>query len=251
MKNRVCSGCGVTLQSRDPAAPGFIPAEKAGAAPLCRRCYRLLHYGSFEGAETGADLPGLVRAVAGKADLSLLVADFFDLEGSLAPDWPSLLSQRIILLVNKGDLLPPRTSRQEVAAWTEALWAKSFPGHDLAAVKTVSAIERGFSPEGGISLRSFALPPGGKVVIAGVTNSGKSSLLRRLLEAGTGNQGSRGKQGRQGKQEGRTPARAPVGPTISAYPGTTQAVTTWVLEKYGVELFDTPGLVNETRMTDN
>ncbi|NLZ45000.1 MAG: hypothetical protein GX894_09095, partial [Clostridia bacterium] len=36
-----------------------------------------------------------------------------------------------------------------------------------------------------------------------------------------------------------------------AYPGTTQAVTTWVLEKYGVELFDTPGLVPGTRMTDH
>ena len=79
MKNLVCSGCGVPLQSREPAAPGFIPAEKAETALLCRRCYRLRHYGSFEETEIDADLPGLVRAAAAKADLSLLVVDFFDL----------------------------------------------------------------------------------------------------------------------------------------------------------------------------
>ena len=259
MKNLVCSGCGVPLQSREPAAPGFIPAEKAETALLCRRCYRLRHYGSFEETEIDADLPGLVRAAAAKADLSLLVVDFFDLEGSLAPDWPSLLSRRIILLVNKGDLLPPRTSRREVAAWAEALWAKRFPGHRLEAVKTVSAIERGLAranPEGGVSLRSLALPPGGKVVIAGVTNSGKSSLLRRLLAAADpekqqGKQGRRERHGSRGGQKMRTPAPAPVGPTVSAYPGTTQGVTTWILEKYGIELLDTPGLVPGTRMTDH
>ncbi|NLY88938.1 MAG: hypothetical protein GX085_04880 [Firmicutes bacterium] len=239
MKNRVCSGCGVALQSRDPAAPGFIPAEKAGTGLLCRRCYRLVHYGSFEGTETGADLPGLVRAVAGKAGLALLVADFFDLEGSLAPDWPSLLSRRIILLVNKGDLIPPRTSREEVSGWAGALWGKRFPSHGLEAVKTVSAVERGFGPEGGINFRSIPVPPGGKVVIAGVTNTGKSSLLRRLLGAGTA------------KAAGRARAKAPVAPVVSAYPGTTQGVTGWVLEKYGVKLLDTPGLVPGTRMTDH
>jgi len=249
VKNRVCPGCGVALQSRDSTAPGFIPAGKAGNGLLCRRCYRLLHYGSFEGKDAGANLPGLVKTVAGKAGLALLVADFFDLEGSLAPDWPSLLSRRVILLVNKGDLIPPRTSRKEVAAWAGALWEKRFPSHGLEAVKTVSAIERGFNPGGGINLRSFPLPPGGKVVLAGVTNTGKSSLLRRLLEAaGTAKQG---KQEKQEKQGARTRAKAPVAPVVSVYPGTTQGMTGWVLEKYGIELFDTPGLVPGTRMPDH
>jgi len=236
VSDRVCSGCGVALQSLDPTAPGFIPPEKAGTALLCRRCYRLVHYGSFEGTEAGADFPGLVRAVAGKADLALLVTDFFDLEGSLALDWPSLLSRRIILLVNKSDLIPPRTPRREVAAWAGALWQRRFPSHSLEAVKTVSTKEKGFGPEGGIDFRSFSLPPGGRVVVAGASNTGKSSLLRLLL--GTGG---------TGKQRGKTA----VAPTVSAYPGTTQGVTGWKWEKYGIELFDTPGLVPGTRMADH
>ena len=248
MKNLVCSGSVFRCRAGAGSARVY-PGGEGETALLCRRCYRLRHYGSFEETEIDADLPGLVRAAAAKADLSLLVVDFFDLEGSLAPDWPSLLSRRIILLVNKGDLLPPRTSRREVAAWAEALWAKRFPGHRLEAVKTVSAIERGLAranPEGGVSLRSLALPPGGKVVIAGVTNSGKSSLLRRLLAAADpekqqGKQGRRGSMG-AGGQKMRTPAPAPVGPTVSAYQEQRRG-DHLDSGKYRIELLDTPRLV--------
>lgn len=240
MKNRVCSGCGILLQNRDSSAPGFVPIEKTGAGLLCRRCYRLLHYGIFDGKDTGADLSELVKNIAGRAGLTLLVADFFDLEGSLALDWPSLLTKRIILLVNKSDLIPPRTSPAEVAAWAGALWQKRFPAHGLESVKTVSARGRGFNLVGGINPRFFSAPAGRKAIVAGATNTGKSSLLRRLLTVR-----ARVTPAEKGKKE------RPAAPTVSAYPGTTQGVTGWFWKKAGIELFDTPGLVPGTRMPDH
>jgi len=229
LKNQVCSGCGAFLQSKDPAAPGFVPAEKrneGGKGIVCRRCYRLRHYGRFDGAGPGGESQAVLRTVTGETEITLLVADFFDLEGSLAPDWPSLVKNSIALVVNKSDLIPPRTSRPEVEEWVRTLWQRRFPHRALETVKTVSAVR------GGVFNRLYPLLAGKKVALAGAANVGKSSLLRQLLTAA-------------GKKNATAPA-----PTVSPYPGTTQGLTGWVLKKSGTELFDTPGVTPGTRMGD-
>lgn len=226
LKKRVCPGCGAFLQSRNPAAPGFVPVEKkkeGGKGLVCRRCYRLRHYGRFDAVGPGDESRAVLRTVTSETALTLLVADFFDLEGSLAPDWPSLIKNRIALLVNKGDLIPPRTSYLEVEEWARALWQRRFPHRPLETVKTVSAVQ------GGVFKALYPLLAGKKVALVGAANVGKSSLLGQLLAAA-----------------GET---APA-PTVSPYPGTTQGSTGWVLKKSGTELFDTPGVTPGTRMGD-
>lgn len=230
MKSDYCPGCGLPLQTTNPKAPGYVPEFKEGKNLICQRCYRISHYGKLTEVKIPeGDLRRVIRTATGRADLTLLVADFFDPEGSFAPHWEELIQNRVILLVNKADLIPPRTPRPEIEEWFSKRWQKQFPRLPLAGVMTVSARDvSGMSELRGI-LR------GKKAAVAGAANVGKSSLLSRLLKEESGH---------------RRPERNPRLPTVSPFPGTTQGITFWSLKETGSELFDTPGLIPDTRMGD-
>lgn len=230
MKNQTCPGCGITLQRHDPQAPGYVPATKAGASAVCQRCYQIKHYKRLTGGRlTEEDNYQAIRTATGKADLTLLVADFFDPEGSFAPDWAELIKtkgdQPIKLLVNKSDLLPPKTNKGEIEEYLADFWQKRFPGASLAGVKTVSAKEQ-------TDLTSMLRELSGlRIAIVGAANVGKSSLLVRIIAA-----------------NGRRYSRK--APTISSFPGTTQGITKWPMSNFQIELLDTPGLIPGSRIGD-
>lgn len=230
MKDQICPGCGITLQSLDSQAPGYVPKNKAGTAVVCQRCYQIKHYKKITGERvTEESNHQAIRAATSKADLTLLVADFFDPEGSFAPDWAELIKtgggQPIKLLVNKSDLLPPRTKREEIEEYLAYLWQRRFPGISLAGVRALSAKE-----ETNIAAMLKELS-GLRIAIVGAANVGKSSLLARII-----------------KENGRCYSQK--SPTISSFPGTTQGITRWPLPKFKIELFDTPGLIPGSRIGD-
>lgn len=230
MKNQICPGCGITLQSQDSQAPGYVPKDKTGTAVVCQRCYQIKHYKKITGERVAEESNHqAIRAATGKADLTLLVADFFDPEGSFAPDWAELIKtgggQPIKLLVNKSDLLPPKTNREEIEEYLADLWQRRFPGTNLAGVKAVSAKE-----QTGLTAMLKELS-GLRIAIVGAANVGKSSLLVRIIA----------ENGKRYSQKS---------PTISSFPGTTQGITRWPLSKFEIELFDTPGLIPGSRIGD-
>lgn len=230
MKSQICPGCGITLQSQDAQAPGYVPKDKTGTAVVCQRCYQIKHYKKITGARvTEENNYQAIRAATSKADLTLLVADFFDPEGSFAPDWAELIKtgsgQPLKLLVNKSDLLPPKTKREEIEEYLACLWQRRFPGFSLAGVKALSAKEE-------TDLTAMLKELSGlRIAIVGAANVGKSSLLVRLIT----------ENGRRYGQKS---------PTISSFPGTTQGITRWPLSKYKIELFDTLGLIPGSRIGD-
>jgi len=172
-----------------------------------------------------------INTATGKADLTLLVADFFDPEGSFGPNWADLINgpgahgDGIHLLVNKADLIPPKTPQEEIQNLLADLWRQRFPGIKLAGVRAVSAHD----PKGlGSLLKEMR---GLKAALIGAANVGKSSLLVKIMT-----QNSR-----------RTARKAP---TISSFPGTTQGITHWHIPSLQLELADTPGIIPHTRMGD-
>lgn len=225
--DEVCEGCGVPLQSEDPDAPGYVPPHVAsrGEAVVCRRCYRINHYG-IEDVPVKIDEEdawAMVLDVVDQVDVCLMVVDIVDFEGCYLPRLASA-AKRLLVAVNKVDLLPTKTPPEEVVAWVRQ--RLKADGISPQGVHPISAA-KGFGMRALLEAAKGAAGPKGKVGLVGATNVGKSTLLSRWLK-GTGEEG----------------------PTVSRFPGTTLGVIPRELGASQLEIVDTPGLTTRGRLTD-
>lgn len=190
----------------------------ASSAPLCARCYSLVHYGRVKSKAAEAALPDLdVGAVVGRKlaltkfrrRVVLAVVDVADFDGSLpradlstllaaaggargderarergAPPSSSPSSQpppSFILAVNKADLLPSAATPARVEAWARRRCrAAGLPRPD--AVHLVSAAT-GTGVPALLATVHAALGDRGDAWVVGTQNAGKSSLLTAFRRA--------------------------------------------------------------------
>ncbi len=228
MTNDFCRGCGTKLQSEHADKPGYIPLESISGKKqlICRRCYRVTHYGELNGAGPDSQQiqSNLTKAIA-VSDLLILVADFLDITGSI-PVWQTLIGSKPYLLVlNKIDLLPERTKPEEVNVYLDQYLEGRLP--KPRSIHLVSGLKgKGIS---GLSQRlNQVTAPGHKIACIGVTNVGKSSIIKNFLQA-----------------EG-----SAYNPTVSRYPGTTMGLSNWSILKGRNTLIDTPGFNPGGRFMD-
>ncbi|WDL96313.1 ribosome biogenesis GTPase YqeH [Alicyclobacillus sp. ALC3] len=227
----VCQGCGAPLQSSAPDAPGYVPeSARTREHPVCRRCYRIAHYGDFTPVSlTPEDYERVVRNVLFDSDTVLYVLDVFDLEGSLVPILPELIDeQRVVVALNKVDVLPEDVNPAALVRWVRR--AVEERGTSVADIVPVSGVS-GWGIEQ-LMKTLFDKGPDGTICVVGMANVGKSTLLNQLTKA----------------------ARVQPVFTTSRMPGTTLGVAAVVLDSDGGRshvLIDTPGLINGTRATDH
>jgi 30S ribosome assembly GTPase len=229
MSGDYCRGCGSVIQTKNPGGPGYVPEispDRRGPL-VCQRCYRITHYG-----EAGALQPDLkqVRQSINKAiqssELLVVVADLTDLTGSLLVWAEFLAGKPYVLAVNKSDLLPGRTEYEEVRAYLKN-YLTTTGMEAPAAVLLVSGLKGGGVDVLGNRLKALTAS-GSKIAFLGVTNVGKSSLIKRFL----------------------TMEKSNISPTISKFPGTTMGLSNWSIFRSRNTLIDTPGLVPGNRLGD-
>jgi hypothetical protein len=212
-----CTGCGIKLQSESPNSPGFIPSQTEGKS-LCKRCYRLTHYGELAPTPLSQEVElKLAKNAISHSQLVLMLIDPIDFAGTLSPELIRLAQGKLAVVLTKMDLLPPIAKTQEVVAWCREELSRR--GARAQAIFPISS-KNGM----GISrLSSFLRKRApSRTAIVGVTNVGKSALLERLL-----------------------PQAAPK-PTISTLAGTTLDLNS--RPYHGGQILDTPGLTPEGRM---
>lgn len=216
-----CSGCGITLQSKNPEQPGFIPAsslEKQGV--LCKRCFRIRHYGEIQPVQQSeGDFVRILKDLKKKKCMVVYVMDLFDLEGSMIPKSPEMLQDKPVLIVgNKIDLFPRSVKRERIKKYLRAFARQN--GIEPMDVLVCSA-ENGINMEGVVDTIE-RLRNGRDVFVIGTTNVGKSTFMNRILPVlGEG---------------------AEMTITTSAYPGTTLDAISIPLQD-GKEMVDTPGFL--------
>ncbi|GMA52117.1 GTP-binding protein [Alicyclobacillus contaminans] len=226
---RHCAGCGIVLQSDFPDAPGYAPASAlARSQPVCRRCFRIRHYGEFSRIVIPYDqYRREVSAIAAHPGLVLYVVDVFDLPGSVIPDLAGLIGgSRVIAVVNKVDLLPREVRVEALASWIRRELRKS--GVELADVVFVSG-STGFGMDR--LLANVEAAREDIVYAVGMANVGKSTILNGLM--------------RRLQQDAQF--------TASRVPGTTIGmVSTRLTTEHGrvKVVSDTPGLLNGDRVID-
>lgn len=225
--NQHCPGCGAAFQRDQPEKPGYLPLDfTSTGGTVCRRCYRLRHYGRGEGrALSPAGARKQVARAVEAAEAVVVVTDVADFDGGLPPAGLLPTDKPVLLVVNKMDLLPPKAVPREVVAWARLRWRELGQRPEIRTAIAVSAAKGMGLAELRVAMQRYA---GHRQVLAivGATSVGKSTLMRRLLP-----------------REAETP-------TISRFPGTTTAATRWHLERTDLTVYDTPGFLPGDRLGD-
>lgn len=222
-----CRGCGCVMQSSNPNQPGYIPEAARSKNQVCQRCYQMTHYGKVGTIQLNQDqIKGNIKKAIGLSQLLVIVTDYSDLTGAL-PAWSSwILDKPYLLVVNKIDLLPERTKPDELKEYLHHYLADNFPKMPEALILTSGIKGAGV----GVLLEEIkkATVPGDRIGLLGMTNVGKSSLVKQMLAA----------------------EKSSLAPTISKYPGTTLGLSNWSILKGRNTLIDTPGMAPGDRLGD-
>jgi ribosome biogenesis GTPase A len=227
MSQDYCRGCGSPLQTIDPNEAGYVPenALRKRRLPICQRCYRITHYndaGTIQPSQTM--IQHNLRKAIQLSRLLVVTADCSDLTGTL-PVWTEYLGGKpYLLVINKIDLLPFNTKPEEFQIYVEK-YVLSLKMPPPQRVLLASVLQRqGLAGLGDEIKKVTAL--GDRVAFLGVTNVGKSSLIKEFLKAEGSNQA----------------------PTVSKIHGTTIGLSNWTIFKGRNTVIDTPGLDPQDRM---
>ena len=235
MKEKNCIGCGEKLQYDNPVLPGYIPKNILETRDniICKRCFRLKHYGENLEKEEEKDVYRLeVKKAISEADIVIPIFDIIDFESSFTNEIIDLLEDKTILaLINKIDLLPSYIHISEVSKWVNYYFNENnfFPS-DIAFVSAekkygVNGIFRKIQYIAKNILKK-KLDTKIKIAIMGVSNVGKSRLINLLLDKNSS--------------------------TVSKFSGTTKKNIKNVknTKEFKLEIIDTPGLIPDGRLSD-
>lgn len=226
--NRVtCFGCGGTLQNSYPDAPFYVPKPIDSDAPqLCRRCYRLRHYGDVQPAAlTAESYHDMIDGLLEKEALMVLVVDVFDLAGSFVPMIRRLLLEKdVVVLANKCDLIPKSVPLRKMAHKVmRQLHAEGIKPRDVIPVSAIKKVQIDLAID-----TLFERAKGRDVYVLGATNVGKSTLINAFIAASSGK------------------AERPL--SVHGSRGTTQG---FIALPFGAAtLYDTPGLYPTNHMAE-
>lgn len=221
----ICIGCGVKIQTEDPATIGYAPLSALEKeAIICQRCYRLKHYNEVQDVDlTDDDFLKILNELGKSDSLIVKIVDIFDFNGSWLPGLHRFVGKNKILLVgNKVDLLPKSVKHNKLINWMKQE-AKEL-GLKPEDVFLVSAAKGKNISEVAEAIDVYR--KGKDVYVVGCTNVGKSTFINRILKEVTG--------------EGDVI-------TTSHFPGTTLDIIEIPLSD-GKSLVDTPGIINHHQM---
>ena len=202
-----CTGCGITLQTTNNTNLGYTTNIET---KLCERCFRLKNYGEYKAVSlNNKDYTKIISSIPSNS-LIVYVTDILSLDLSNLPN-----HKNIILALTKYDILPKSTRETKIIAKLQ----KQYP--NLIDIVVISSLKNYNLDTLYNSITKHS--KGQDIYLIGNTNSGKSTLLNKLIH---------------NYSKDLMP-----NVTVSMYPSTT-------LDKVEIKLnnltiIDTPGLVDE------
>ena len=200
-----CKGCGIKLQNEESSKPGFTPKKDA---KLCERCFKITNYNYHEKDSKPLDNNAIIKGINSKKCATMFLCDILNLNSNVMEIF-DVINEPKVLVVTKSDIIPKNIK-------LDLLEKNIKKVYDVENVLFMSSLN-------GYGKRNILdyIDKYKKVVFAGPTSSGKSSLINYLFDLEL---------------------------TVSNYKNTTQE---FISLKIGDnEVIDAPGF-NETYLVDN
>ena len=170
--NKYCLGCGVRLQDNNVLLEGYTNDI---SKDLCKRCFRLKHYGEYEMVTKSNDeYIEIIKNVGKTKSLVLYVVDLISIPQDLGKIKEYLKNNKIILVLNKKDMLPLSVTDKKIMEYIKSLY------EDLFVDVVVVSANKNYNLDKLMRVikknRVYK-----NVYVVGNTNAGKSTLINKLI----------------------------------------------------------------------
>lgn len=210
-KNKYCLGCGVLLQNENITQEGYVTSLDND---ICQRCFRMKNYGEYQvSTRSNDEYIEILKTVGKTNDLVLHIVDLLNIDKDINLI-RNYISNKMILVLNKRDALPKSTNDDKIISYIKSLGATY---EDIIIISANKNYNIDLLMD---KIRKYKTS--NKVYVVGHTNTGKSSLINKLISDYTDNESKL---------------------TISPLPSTTLNTVAIILDK-DLILVDTPGLVD-------
>lgn len=170
---KYCKGCGVRLQDNNILLEGYTSDI---SKDLCRRCFRLKNYGVYEVVTKSNDeYLEIIKNVGKTKSLVLYVVDLLSIPNDLAKIKEYLPNNKVILVLNKKDMLPLSVKDEKIINYIENEYDNVFID------KIVISANKNYNLDELMKLikkhRVYK-----DVYVIGNTNAGKSTLMNKIID---------------------------------------------------------------------
>ena len=206
-----CLGCGIKLQNIDSNIEGYVENINNN---ICERCFKLKNYGEYKITnKTNEDYLNILKNI-GNNSLVIYVASILDLN----IDYLNLF-KNVILVITKKDLLPKSIKDNKIKNY--------FNNFNLLDIEVISSIKN-YNLDS-LYNKIINNKKNNKVYFVGNTNSGKSTLINKIIKNYSDNTSDI---------------------TTSMYPSTTlNEIEINVNDE--LVIIDTPGIVDNNNLINN
>lgn len=170
--NKICFGCGKKLQTDNEEEAGFIPSHKLEDAKYCQRCYKMMHYGKVSETSTPKKIKSIITSINNDDKYVLFLVDFLSISNKVLDIFKSIKNKKI-LIISKCDIIP-----ESIKDSTIKNFLRDY--YDIHEdIKLISAKTN----YGVLTLNRYLFDH--KIFnayIVGLSNSGKSTLINRLID---------------------------------------------------------------------
>ena len=170
--NKICFGCGSILQSDNELNPGYIPLNKLETANYCKRCFRLTHYGEISINELEKSTKSILDNVNKDNCFKIYIVDFLNINNNTINIFNKIKGNKL-LLISKVDLLDRSLNKDKIISRLKNIY------NIKSDIKYISGINNY-----GVNalINYLCINNISKSYILGPTNSGKSTLINKLID---------------------------------------------------------------------
>lgn len=164
-----CSGCGVVLQTEKKDVLGFTPNIDS---KLCERCFRINHYNDYKRVVKDNNFVLKALKQIDSKDLVVLIVDIMNIPKDLNIIKENLKND-VLLVLSKSDLLPSEMYEEKLDKICKYLNVNFVDKILISSNKNFNLDE--------LMAKIRINQKSSKVYFVGYSNSGKSTLLNKII----------------------------------------------------------------------